>query len=213
LLVTRGYAEFAEEFAGVSFGGGLYRFHDDESGPLGLRLLIDTFPEFAARACPFGYDWLGRQFAVDSARKESGQPQVLLFEPGTGEALEIPLSFAAFHDVELIHHAEAALAVEFFEAWTVVNGGLSLQRDQCVGYKVPLFLGGQDEIENLEVIDLDVYWSICGQLRRRAMSLPRGTSIKGVAGREMCQSGRIAAVGDPRAGQAAGFERVPGDPF
>ncbi|WP_434798222.1 T6SS immunity protein Tdi1 domain-containing protein [Terrisporobacter vanillatitrophus] len=33
-----------------------------------------------------------------------------------------------------------------------------------MGYKVPLFLGGEDDISNLEEIDMEVYWSVTGQL-------------------------------------------------
>lgn len=166
LTEVDGYAAFAREFAGASFGSGLYRVHDDRSGPLALALIADAFPEFARRVCPFGYDWLGRQFAVDSARIAGGQPQVLLLEPGTAEALEIPVSFSAFHDDELIEHADAALAHDFFEDWTASHAtALPLRRDQCVGYRIPLFFGGRDTVENLEVGDLEVYWSIFGQLR------------------------------------------------
>lgn len=164
-----GHAAFASEFAGASFDGGLYRVHDDRSGPQALAIIADAFPEFAQRACPFGYDWLGRQFAVDEGRVVGGRPQVLLLEPGTAEALEIPVSFSELHDEELIDHIDAALAADFFASWSTSNAdSLPLLRTQCVGYKVPLFLGGEDTVENLEVSDLDVYWSICGQLRRQA---------------------------------------------
>jgi hypothetical protein len=184
LAGVEGYLDFASEFAGATFGGGLYRVHDDTSGAQALTLIAEAFPEYATRVCPFGYDWLGRQFAVDSGRAVGGQPQVLLLEPGTGEALEIPLPFAAFHNEELIEYADAALATGFFDSWSAVNSDfVRLRRDQCVGYRVPLFLGGQDVIENLEVSDLEVYWSICGQLRRGALSLPPGTSINEVAKR------------------------------
>lgn len=69
---VEGYAQFMAEFAGASFGGGLYRVHDEQSGPQGLTLISAAFPEFAARVMPFGYDWLGRQFAVDSGRLDRG---------------------------------------------------------------------------------------------------------------------------------------------
>jgi hypothetical protein len=178
LTAVEGYLEFASEFAGASFDRGLYRVHDERSGAQALALIAEAFPEFAARVCPFGYDWLGGQVAVDTARVVAQQPQVLLLEPGTGEALEIPLSFAAFHDVELVEEADAALAKGFFETWSTANGdALPLGRGQCVGYRVPLFLGGQDDVENLEVSDVEVYWSICGQLRHGVQSLPPGTSV------------------------------------
>jgi hypothetical protein len=161
-----GYVAFAQEFAGASFNGGIYRVHDSVTGPHALSLVVDAFPEFAARVCPFGYDWLGRQFTVDSGRMAFGQPQVLLLEPGTGEALEIPVDFSRFHDEELIDHADAAIASDFFSVWSKFNADrLPLLRSQCVGYKVPLFLGGDDTAENLEVSDIDVYWTSCGQLR------------------------------------------------
>ena len=179
---VEGYVEFMAEFAGASFCSGLYRVHDERSGPNGLRLICESFPHLAARVAPFGYDWLGRQFAVDLRRRDLGQPQVLLLEPGTGEILEVPVSFVPFHDEELIEFAEAALAKEFFERWAAAKAGeLPLRRDQCAGYRVPLFLGGRDAVENLEVIDLDVYWSTCGQLRRGTMHLSPGTSVNEVA--------------------------------
>ncbi len=43
-----------------------------------------------------------RQFALDPAG------QVLLFEPGTAEVLEIPCGFERFHDEELVDEADAA---------------------------------------------------------------------------------------------------------
>lgn len=181
LTAVEGYMEFAAEFAGASFGDGIYRVHDDRTGPRALALVAEAFPGFAERVRPFGYDWLGRQFAVDSGRINAGQPQVLLLEPGTGEALEIPLPFAAFHEEELIEHADAALANQLFGAWSEVNqGSVPLRRDQCVGYKVPLFLGGRDAVENLERCDIDVYWSICGQLRSGVVNLPPGISVNQV---------------------------------
>ncbi len=62
-------------------------------------------------------------------------------------------------------HSDAALALTFFEEARAA--GLLVSFDQCAGYRIPLFLGGKDEVENLEVIDLDVYWTIHGQLIRQ----------------------------------------------
>lgn len=124
--------------------------------------IAQAFPEFAARAGPFGFDWLGRQFAVALGRMVKGQPLVLFFEPRTDEALEIPVESSGFHDEELIEYTDAALAREFFEMWSAAN---SDSGDQCAGYRVPLFLGGSDAVENVELSDLEVYRSICGQLR------------------------------------------------
>jgi hypothetical protein len=98
LVSLTGYEELAAEFAGCSFENGLYRFHDARTGPRGERWIAGAFPEFASCACPFGYDWLDRQFAVDAGRKERDEPLVLVLEPGTGEALEVPFSSSSFYE-------------------------------------------------------------------------------------------------------------------
>jgi hypothetical protein len=177
LASVPGYAELSDRFAGCTFESGLYRLHDTRSGPRGEGLIAAAFSEFAERACPFGYDWLGRQFAVDARRGKSGDPLVLMLEPGTGEALEIPFTLADFHE-QLIDLREPALAAGFFEKWARANpASIPLRPTDCAGYRVPLFLGGKDTVENLEVIDMEVYWSVCGELRQGTRHLPAGTSI------------------------------------
>jgi len=72
---------------GRSFAGGLYRVHDQAAATRWASEVVDAFPDFVDRITCFGCDWLGGQFALDSARTDpSGQPLVLLFEPGTHEA-------------------------------------------------------------------------------------------------------------------------------
>jgi hypothetical protein len=49
---------------------------------------------------------------------------------------------------------------------------------RCVATKVPFFLGGKDSVENLEIIDLEVYWSLSGQLRNGTRVESPVTSIR-----------------------------------
>jgi len=93
-----------------------------------------------------------------------------MLEPGTGEALEIPCNLLTFHDDELIHHAEEALAAGFYAQW-LDEGGAMPRYDQCVGYKRPLYLGGNDGVENVELSDLDVHWSLSGQLIEKTLRM------------------------------------------
>lgn len=104
-----------------------------------------------------------------------------MFEPGTGEILEIPVPFTAIHDDELVDHRNAALASDFFAAY-LVAGGQPPNSGQCVGYRIPLFLGGQDELPNLDLVDLDVHWHLTGQLILKAKGLPPGATIGSVTG-------------------------------
>lgn len=150
LLEIDGYMGLMERFAGCSFNGGLYRLHSEQSGQVGQLLAEAAFPEYAERVRVFGMDWLGRQAAVDFARVANGQPQVVLLEPGTGEVLEIPVSFELFHDEEIVDYRNEALASDFFEEWRRSSGwDQPLRLDQCVGYALLLFLGGTDVLENL----------------------------------------------------------------
>lgn len=174
--------EWAKVVGGRTFDDGLYRVHTTRSAAAANSLVRAAFPEFAGRLSCFGYDWLGRQFATDAARGLGSDPEVLLFEPGTGQALEIPVPFSAFHD-ELIDFDEAALARSFYEQWRA-DGGAAPTLDECVGYRTPLFLGGQDDVSNLEVSDLDVYWTIMGQLRVQILNRAEGTRISAISSEE-----------------------------
>jgi hypothetical protein len=182
LAEAKGYVEFAEKFAGCSFEEGLYRIHDASTGPAGTQLLRDAFPAFRDRAVPFGFDWLGRQFALDRERVRDRSPLILLLEPGMGKALEIPLTFVAFHE-QLDELREPALAGSFFLRWAAANpADLPLSSNVCVGYRIPLFLSGKDTVDNLEVVDFDVYWTLCGQLRGGTQQVQVGTAIKQITG-------------------------------
>ena len=168
--------ELINRFGGSSFNLGAYRVLKGHQIRKWNGTTADAFPQFRERVTCFGYDWLGRFFALDSHRHERDRRAVIMLEPGTGEALEIPANLQSFHDEELINYADAALAIEFHGQW-LASGGQAPGLGQCVGYKVPLFLGGKDDISNVELTDLDVYWTICGQLLRKVRSLPAGTRV------------------------------------
>lgn len=175
-----GFKEFFELYSGSSFNNGLYRVHSANQVESWNNVLSEAFPEFSKRLCCFGYDWLGRQFALDNGRVENSEPLILMLEPGTGEALEIPVSFIMFHEDELVNYANEALALDFYQAW-LSSGNEAPNINQCVGYKKPLFLGGADDISNLELVDLEVYWELSSQLINKVRGLPPGTPINNVS--------------------------------
>jgi hypothetical protein len=167
------------ELGGQSYNDGLYRvLRADEVVEATIAAQL-SFPELAKRIVVFGYDWLGRQFAADSGRLSEGAPQVLMLEVGAGEAMQIPGSPIVFHDEEVVNHPNEALAKPFFQQWQAANPA-KIEHNQCVGYKVPLFLGASDTVDNLEIYDLSVYWHVCGQLRNKAMTLKQGQTIADV---------------------------------
>lgn len=99
-----------------------------------------------------------------------------MFEPGTGEALQVPANVRTFHEVDVREDEDAALAANLYAGWRD-SGGAEPAYDQCIGYKKPLFLGGEDDISNQELSDLEVYWHIMGQLIAKVKGLPPGTPV------------------------------------
>lgn len=171
-----GLGELIARFGGASFNGGLYRIIRAPDMSAWNARVSSGFPEFAERITCFGYDWLGRAFAADAARQEQGQPAVLMFEPGTGEVLGVPANLQTFHDVELVQNSDRALASNAHKEW-LARGGAVPAYAECIGYKVPLFLNGNDEFENMELSDLDVYWHLMGQLIVKTRNLRPGTRV------------------------------------
>ena len=55
-----------------------------------------------------------------------------------------------------------------------------LSPGECFSCKIPLSLGGQLEVENLERTDLQTHYSILGQLHRQTKHLPPGTKIDSI---------------------------------
>lgn len=171
-----GLAQFFAEYSGASFENGLYRVIRPLDLPRWQERIELAFPEFADHVVCFAYDWAGDVFALNTERLEDGQAGVTLFEPGMSEVLQIPSNLQTFHENGLIEFGEAALGISFYEKWRAA-GGDAPAYEQCVGYRKPLFLSGVDDVENLEICDLDVYWHIMGQMIEQARGLPLGTPV------------------------------------
>ena len=79
------------------------------------------------------------------------------------------------HDPEIVGEWFLPEVVE-----TNIEIGMKLNPNQCYGMKTPAFLGGQLEPDNIEAIDVSVYYSITGQLLRQVKDLPPGTKINDI---------------------------------
>jgi len=103
-------ADFIEQYGGRSFNDGLYRVLKSSQIGDWNKLVIRAFPAFIGKITCFGIDWLGRVFAQDSTRLVNFLPAIVMLEPGTAQALEIPCNIQSFHEVELQEYRDAALA-------------------------------------------------------------------------------------------------------
>lgn len=162
----RGFRELMAIGAGRSFGGGLLRIHDRGDSGRAAELIGEAFPEYQGKVVPIAKDWLGRQFAVPFVGAVPRAGMILLIEPGSGEAFEIDCNLVELFDREMVNDPVTFLAADLFAEWRSVNPG-RIPPGKCVGFKAPLFLGGEGNVANLEIVDESVYWSLFGQLRRK----------------------------------------------
>ncbi|MFC6562315.1 T6SS immunity protein Tdi1 domain-containing protein [Actinoplanes utahensis] len=166
-----------EEMGGSTLAAGFLRFHSPSSAEASTIRCATLIEGFGGRFYCFSVDWLGRELAVD-LRKPGAD--VILVDPGGAEYLDPETSLFQWHDV--VASDDDPLAYPFYKEWREANANVGpLGFNQCIGYSVPLFLGGQDEVGNLALIDREFYFETCTQLAKGARSLPPGATIESIA--------------------------------
>ena len=174
------YRTFVIAFGGMCFGKGL--FNVIERGDIGYweDNVTRAFPEYRNKFRLFGYDWMGRCFAVDISNED--EEKILIFDPGTLEVSDVPLSFMDFVNKAIPMNTNECLMSDNFIQWYNTEQGTELEYMQCVGYQRPLFLGGEEEPENLQLDDLDEYWQTIGETAAKMKH--RAESGEGADGEE-----------------------------
>lgn len=152
-----------EFYQGKTFKDGLFRLHKISDTEKWNGIIAEAYPNAKGLIACFGYDWLGRQYAVNK-----NSMTVIFFEPGTGCALDTEKTLDEFFSYEIEDENGAVLSYDYFLLWKEHNP-CEIKDNKCVGYITPLFLGGEDAIDNLEISDIEVYWGICGQLIRTVL--------------------------------------------
>lgn len=147
--------EFINTVSGESYFNGMYRFFEKTDIDEWNDIVERCFPDYKGAFSVISYDWMGRIFSLE---KETDR--IILFEPGTGEVYDTDADIAQFHDELITNNPIECLVSDLFQDWYEANGSKPLAREDCVSYKVPLFLGGSDELGNLDVCDMEVYWEI-----------------------------------------------------
>lgn len=157
---------------GVTLDDGFYRFHGEASARRSEQACAALIGGFEGRFRCFAVDWLGRELAVDT--RPGRRQEVIIVDPGAAEYLTTSTVLDDWHDAVADPEADP-LAWTFYQEWRAANPSFrDLAFDQAIGYRVPLFLGGEDEVANLEVTDREVYFEVCTQLAlARQVNQPR----------------------------------------
>src|SRR5947209_1779158 len=143
-IATRGILELA---TGV-YNDGLYVILPRNEAVELTRLVESVFPVAQGKIAIFATDWMGRLFATDTLLTDSGgAATVTCFDLAEPASFTTEVNFDEFHNKEAVDMMVELLNLNQFAKWTALNAP---PRDgvSCVGYKVPLFIGGTDAIEN-----------------------------------------------------------------
>lgn len=104
-----------------------------------------------------------------------------MLEADTGDALWIPANFQQFHESEAVDYPDDVFLLNMFNEWQSSEPQAQrLSHEQCMGFQVPMFLGGSVDLDNLEITNMQVHWSLTAQLRRGTGGMPLGTTIDDV---------------------------------
>lgn len=109
----------------------------------------------------------------------NSDPMIVRLEPRQASWSDTDMRFSELIGKELIEGREDLLSEDYYRDWLAQGGGVP-RPDQCIGYKVPVFLGGEDDLPNLEVAELMVCVSVSGQLSTQTADLEPGTRIDSV---------------------------------
>lgn len=155
---------YFSQFNGASFRSGLYRAVSLDAIQKWNALIHGVFPTAPSETMPIGYDWLGRFFCVDVEGLSRNENRIFLLCPYSSDALEIPADFVGFHNNVLVDQMHPAVEDELFDKFKENTNLSMLPINTCVGLITPTFLGGELIIENMHLIDVEVYWDLTAQL-------------------------------------------------
>lgn len=174
--VPRDLFELINLFSGVSFNHGLYRIHSFRSSSRWATIIGNYFKNYNHIIFPFSFDWTGRQYCLSKLNNKL----LFMFDPSTGDDFTLEQDIVSFHNIDLVSDTLSILSSDIFEnilAWHKYN---SIGYNEILGYKMPLFLGGADSIDNYQKFDMEVYWEIYGQLYIQTKGMSDGTVIDSI---------------------------------
>jgi len=164
--------ELLSDLGGAVFEKGLLKIHTTGSSHLWTNLTFEFFKKYKVNSYCFAFDWTGRQYAINSF---DGKRFILMLDSGTAEAYKLEADIESFLNEELEEFKEGVLENRKFSPLAEKFGDLPFNK--CYGFKKPLFLGGKDEVENLEIVDLEVYWELNRQIYEKTKNLPPDTKV------------------------------------
>jgi len=156
------YKDFFDNFGGMQFGNGLFNAIRLEEIGKWEEYIVDAFPKLAGKILPFGYTWDGVFLCIDVR-----DGKIFVCDVASSECYWLGISLEDFLNNYIPEAYNKGIFLSEYQQWIAKNGPLPY--GYCAGWIVPLFLNGKAERDNQELIDMEVYWGVTGQIRQQVM--------------------------------------------
>ncbi len=154
------FNQVTKSLSGKQIENGLFTFMWPEESKKWSNLMASYFNFQNMKLLCFAFDWSGKVFALNSI--DDGF--IYCLDPATFEWFELETGVEDFLNIELVDSIEELLEWPRFRNFMRTNSLLNLKDNYCVGFKKPLFLGGEDDDENFELTEMEVYWGLNHEL-------------------------------------------------
>ena len=151
------YKDLISQLGGYTFGKGLIRFFTYDSIPDWMERVREAFPWVRQKYRLFAFDWLGIIYGISKDWK--GKETLLVFDITDDDCICTDVSPLDWLDRYIPWKPDEFLRLDLYREWFQrTNQPLKFQ--DCVSLKIPLDYGGELELDNMELCDMDVYWAV-----------------------------------------------------
>jgi hypothetical protein len=151
---------------GEIFNNGLFKIHTFEMMSRWTDLISDIYFKDETKGISlycFASNWQGCMYCIN---KENNL--IIYFDPSTCEFFECEeTSVEDFFDSILVEGEYDIIFEEYFEEAKDYMKFGKVNYDESVGHIIYLHLGGEDDVNNLEIVNTEVLWELQIEVAKR----------------------------------------------
>ena len=151
------YNDVISQLGGRTYAKGLLRSFRYEDLPDWMERVKDAFPGIKQEYRLLAFDWLGNIFGV--GQNDKGKEVVLVFDLMDDFYFRSNLDPCEWLDRYIPWNPEDHLHLDLYREW-YNRTKQPLRFQDAVSLKTPLDYGGELNMDNLELCDMDVYWAV-----------------------------------------------------
>lgn len=146
------------------YNNGIYTFVTRAEATVLNELAARVFSLTAGKVTVYAVDWMGRLFASNANFLDSaGSSTMFCLDFADATSFTTEVDFETFHNRTAVDMKRELFNLDQYDDW-IAHGPAPSDAESCIGYKIPLFLGGKDCRENMELTDRAVYLHLQAEL-------------------------------------------------